>query len=77
MSDPRPPLRLLPLGDTLKREPDLSGSEVAPLDTDRSRLVWDDADPIPSKFVLGAGVAAALAGGAGLAFLIASALFAR
>lgn len=71
MNNDKPRLVLLPLGNPIRRE-DRSGSEVAPLETEGSRLVWDDdARPFSSGLWLGAGVAAAIALGLGLAALAA------
>jgi hypothetical protein len=74
VSDPRPPLRLLELGDPIRRD-DTSGSEVAPVEeTTRPTWTWDDNDsaPFSSGLRLGAGVAAAIALGIGLAVLAAA-----
>ena len=72
MSDHRDHLRLLPLGDPIRRD-DTSGSEVAPVEeTTRPTWSWDDEDaPFSSGLRLGAGVAAAIALGLGLAVLAA------
>lgn len=75
MSDHRDHLRLLPLGDAIRRD-DVSGSEVAPdIDTTRPSLSWDDEDrPFSSGLRVGAAVAAAIALGLGLLVLIVAGL---